>query len=411
MSCGCPMSPAGTLHQHRGPLCCHPLCWLGRAPVPAGCAVGPGGGRGRRGGMARQGGPAPLFGACSFVRRSRSAAASLPGPAGWEGTGDTGDRGWVRGAGDAEQQVPVSPGCCHQPRRFPVLALPFLSLKLFFSRQEEFEASFAAGSSVQAGAGRAVPTVRWPGDARRSPQQAPGAGCGYPRVLAMVCRQGAARWGVEGPVLALAWVLQHPGGLEGGFGSSGVSAPGCASVSLVCAVPSLPGHGVSPCSWGALHGLGMMQPSKGKVIIFLSSFNPPMLPFLRSATHSPAQLAASFAPNEGAGGEGGAVSQLGSGQQGENPAASRWRQPDSGVSTGRAEPRETISHPAFPAPGSEMSGITSSRAGCHCLALLPACWGCILWVGVHRWERGCVPPAKLTPLSPQALPRARLRSG
>ena len=122
-------------------------------PVPARRAAGAGRGRGRRGGMARQGGPAPLFGACSFVCRSWSVAASLPGWAGWEGTGDTGDRGWVRGAGDAEQQVPMSPGCCRQPRRFPVLALPFLSLKLFFSRQEEFEASRQAAACRQEQAG------------------------------------------------------------------------------------------------------------------------------------------------------------------------------------------------------------------------------------------------------------------
>lgn len=112
-----------------------------------------------RGGMARQGGPAPLFGACSFVRWSWSAAASLAGRAGQEGMGDTGDRGWVRGAGDAERRVLVSPGCCRQPHRFPDLALPFLSLKLFFSGQEEFEAwrQAAACGQEQAGLCRRCP--------------------------------------------------------------------------------------------------------------------------------------------------------------------------------------------------------------------------------------------------------------
>lgn len=49
-----------------------------------------------------------------------------------------------------------------------------------------------------------MPAVPWPGDARSSPQQAPGASHGHPRVLAVVCGDGAVRLGVEGPVPALA---------------------------------------------------------------------------------------------------------------------------------------------------------------------------------------------------------------
>lgn len=89
--------------------------------------------------------------------------------------------------------------------------------------------------------------------------------------------------------------------------------------------------------------------------------------------------------------------QLCSGRWGENLAASRWRQPDSSISTDRAEPWEMISRTAFPVPGLEMSGITSSRAGRHCSALLPARCSHVLWVGVHRWESGCVPPSQADP--------------
>lgn len=132
--------------------------------------------------------------------------------------------------GNAEQQVPVFLACCRWPCWFPGLTLPVHSFRLFFSRQGEFEAS------QQAGAGRAVPAVPWPSDARRSPQQAAGAGHGHPRVLVVVCGEGAVKRGMGGPVPALAMaygVCSTRQGSERGFGSSGVSAAGCASVSLV----------------------------------------------------------------------------------------------------------------------------------------------------------------------------------
>lgn len=125
-------------------------------------------------GMARQGGPAPLFRACSFVCRSRSMAAPLPAREGTAGTG------WLRGVGDAEQQVPVSLGCCCQPCQFPVLALPFLSLKLwFFSGQEEFEASRRAVACGQEQAGLCPRCPGWvtPGTA---PSERPETAVGTP---------------------------------------------------------------------------------------------------------------------------------------------------------------------------------------------------------------------------------------
>lgn len=78
-----------------------------------------------------------------------STAASLPGWAGPERTGDTGTAGDKGCCVCAEQQVPVAPGCHRQPRRFPALALPFLKivfvLFFFFSGQEEFEALLRSG--------------------------------------------------------------------------------------------------------------------------------------------------------------------------------------------------------------------------------------------------------------------------
>lgn len=57
-----------------------------------------------------------------------STAASLPGWAGPERTGDTGTAGDKGCCVCAEQQVPVAPGCHRQPRWFPALALPFLKI-------------------------------------------------------------------------------------------------------------------------------------------------------------------------------------------------------------------------------------------------------------------------------------------
>lgn len=66
------------------------------------------------------------------------------------------------GAGHAEQQVLVAPGCRCQPRRFPAFTLPFLKIVfVFFSGQEEFEASLRRVGRRGQGCGTVLQSPGW----------------------------------------------------------------------------------------------------------------------------------------------------------------------------------------------------------------------------------------------------------
>lgn len=218
----------------------------------------------------------------------------------------------MRGAGDAEQQVPASPGCCRQPQCFPVLVLPLPQLEIVGFPGSKFEASQQAGL----------------GNARSNPQQAPGACRGHPWVL--VCRKGATRLGMGSPVPALAWHMGAPapgGAQREDLGPLGSQFP--------LSVQSLPGHRVSLCSCFAKPRDDVTLQREGhRTSILVSSpcAAPSQLPTASPVTTTKVLgrkmlLCPSPAPASG--------------------EKSLQRQPGSGTLTGRAEPWEMIPHTVF----------------------------------------------------------------